>query len=103
MSTSENLRARSVEVTEENLVVELDDGSRHTAPITLFPVLADATADELSRWEVIGGGRGIHWPELDEHISVWSIVHPDQTMPTRPEMVEHHVRLNRARRSRRVG
>lgn len=102
MNTSENLRATSVEVTEQELVVELEDGSRHSVPVALFPILAESTPDELRNWKIIGGGRGIHWPDLDEHVSVWSIVCPDQTVPMRAEAIRAHLERNRERRSGRA-
>ncbi len=103
MSTSENLRARAAEVTERELIVELADGSRHAVPLALFPILADASPAERARWELLGGGVGIHWPELDEHISVFSVVHPDRTVPMRPDALERHLVRNRQRRSAAVG
>lgn len=103
MSTSENLRATFVEVTVTELVVELEDGTRHRAPISLFPILADSTPEELNRWQLIGDGQGIHWPDLDEDVSIWSIVHPSETLPMRPEAVQRHLARNRQRRGRRAG
>ena len=46
MSTSENLRAMAVQVTERELIVVLADGSRHAVPLGLFPILAEATPGE---------------------------------------------------------
>jgi len=99
MSTSESLRARVVDVTESELVIELTDGTRHAASLLLFPILAEATVEERARWRLIGGGTGIHWPELDEHVSVFSIVSPDRTVPMRREAVERHLEINRVRRA----
>jgi hypothetical protein len=56
MSISENIRAVGLEITETHLVVELEDGSRHRAAISLFPILLDAPPDERSHWEFIGAG-----------------------------------------------
>lgn len=103
MSTSENLRAKRIEVTSQELIVELDDGSRHAAPVALFPILVEASPDELANWETIGGGRGIYWPQLDEHVSVFSIVHPDRTVPMRRDRTEQLLARNRERRGRRAG
>jgi len=103
MSISENLRAKAAEVTERELIVELEDGTRHSAPIALFPILADATPEELRSYECIGDGRGLYWPDLDEHVSVLSIVHPEKTTPMRAEMVQRHLARNRERRARRTG
>jgi hypothetical protein len=99
MSTSENLRAKAVHVSGRELIVELDDGSRHAVPLSLFPILAEATPAERSHWELLGDGVGIHWPELDEHVSVFSVVHPERTVPMRAEAVERHLARNRRRRS----
>lgn len=99
MSTSENLRAKAVQVTDRGLVVVLADGSRHTVPLILFPILAEATPSELARWETLGNGTGIHWPDLDEHVSVFSVVYPERTIPMRHQAVERHLARNRHRRS----
>jgi hypothetical protein len=99
MSTSENLRALTVQVTDRELAVVLADGSRHAVPLFLFPILAEATPGERDRWELLGNGIGIHWPDLDEHVSVFSVVHPEQTVPIRAEAIERHLARNRERRS----
>jgi hypothetical protein len=101
MHISEDIRARSLEITDTDLVVELEDGSRHSAPISLFPLLADATAEERAGWEFIEGNRGMHWPLLDEDISVASIVAPERTIPIHDEVVSTHLVANRTRRRRR--
>lgn len=62
--------ARDVRVTDEVLLVELTDGRTLTVPITWYPRLEHGSPAERSNWELIAGGRGIHWPELDEDISV---------------------------------
>jgi hypothetical protein len=52
------------------MVVWLADGRRISVPLRWFPRLAHGAAAELARWELIGRGRGIHWPLLDEDVSV---------------------------------
>lgn len=101
MRSSEALKAIALEITSSQLVVELEDGTRHAAPIALFPVLADATPDERSRWEFIGDGVGFHWPEIDEDNSVFSIVHPERTVPMSGPAVHELIRRNRQRRASR--
>ncbi len=59
-----------VAVTDDQLSVELADGRTLSVPLGWYPRLAAATPDERSHWRAIGAGRGIHWPELDEDISV---------------------------------
>ena len=62
--------AENVRVTSESLSVELSDGRNVTAPLAWFPRLQRATAKERNNWRLIGRGEGIHWPDLDEDISV---------------------------------
>jgi hypothetical protein len=61
-------------VTNDVLRVVLADGRELTVPLAWFPRLRDATPDQRKRWELIGGGIGIHWPEIDEDISVESLL-----------------------------
>jgi len=74
MSTStlstETSFAKDVRVTADTLTVQLRDGRRVSVPTKWYPRLADATPAERRRWKLIGPGIGIHWPALDEDISV---------------------------------
>jgi hypothetical protein len=63
-------RAQRVSVTEDTLVVDLVDGRTIIVPVTWYPRLAHGTPAERANWRLIGEGEGIHWPELDEDISV---------------------------------
>jgi Protein of unknown function (DUF2442) len=62
--------AKDVRVTTRSLVVELEDGRTVSVPLAWYPRLAHGSARERQRWELIGPGVGIHWPALDEDISV---------------------------------
>lgn len=62
--------AREVQVTDDELRVRLADGRRLAVPLAWFPRLAAASAAARQRWELIGDGQGIHWPEADEDLSV---------------------------------
>lgn len=62
--------ARGVDFAPDGLVVHLQDGRSLTVPLEWFPRLRDATPEQRGRWEPLGPGIGIHWPELDEDISV---------------------------------
>jgi len=62
--------AREVTMTDETLGVELSDGRSIAAPLGWYPRLVHATATERGNWKLIGKGEGIHWPDLDEDISV---------------------------------
>ena len=63
-------RAQNVSFTEAALVVELIDGRTITVPVTWYPRLAHGTAAERANWRLIGEGEGLHWPDLDEDISI---------------------------------
>lgn len=69
-------RATSVGVAELYLTVHLEDGRILSVPIGWFPRLVRARGDphRLSNWRLIGEGVGIHWPDLDEHISVENLL-----------------------------
>ena len=62
--------AMTIAVTEDTLTAELSDGRTISVPLAWYPRLVHATPEERSKWELIGGGQGIHWPDLDEDISV---------------------------------
>jgi hypothetical protein len=62
--------AQSVSVSDDALIADLADGRTITAPLAWFPRLAHGTPTERANWRLIGGGEGIHWPDLDEDISV---------------------------------
>jgi hypothetical protein len=76
-------RAVAVRAGADALTVRLDDGREITTPYHHFPRLQRATAAQRARWELIGRGTGIHWPDLDEDVSVFSVVHPGETRPAR--------------------
>jgi hypothetical protein len=68
------LKATAVRVTEDALVVELADGRSISAPLLWYPRLFHGTVEERENCRFIGGGEGIHWPDLDEDISLAGIV-----------------------------
>jgi len=63
-----------VETTEELLTVELSDGRVISVPLLWYPRLANGTPKERKKWQLVGKGSGIHWPELDEDISVENLL-----------------------------
>ena len=62
-------RVKGVRFTEDTLSVDLMDGRTITVPLAWYPSLQHATPDQLAHWESCGGGYGIHWPDIDEHLS----------------------------------
>jgi hypothetical protein len=63
-------KAVHVTVTDDTLTVDLDDGRTIAVPIGWYPRLAYGTAPERDNVQIAGGGFGLHWPDLDEDISV---------------------------------
>ena len=66
--------AANVHVRDDILVVDLTDGRTIAVPLVWYPRLSHGTGEERSHWRLIGGGRGIHWPDLDEDISVANLL-----------------------------
>jgi hypothetical protein len=66
--------ATRVELTDAVLTVELVDGRTVSVPLVWYPRLAHGTLDERRNWRLIGRGEGIHWPDLDEDISVANLL-----------------------------
>ena len=63
-------RAKEVAITEDELSVLLADGRRISVPLAWFPRLLRATPAQRARFELIGDGQGIHWPDIDEGLDV---------------------------------
>jgi len=70
----ESVRAESVDVTEETLAVNLVGGRSISVPLAWYPRLWYGTHHERELFEIIGDGMYIHWPELDEDLSVAGIL-----------------------------
>ena len=66
----QNARAQQVHVTDEALTVDLTDGRTIIVPLLWFPRLWHGTPEERARFEVFGEGMHIHWPDLDEDLTV---------------------------------
>ena len=63
-------RAQDVLVTEDTLSVNLNDGRTISVPLAWYPRLSHGTPEERDNWRISGAGWGVHWPDLDEDISV---------------------------------
>ncbi len=66
--------AIDVTVDDTTLRVSLDDGREIAAPVEWFPRLRDASPADRANWRLIGAGEGIHWPEIDEDVSVLGLL-----------------------------
>ncbi|VAX09578.1 hypothetical protein MNBD_GAMMA25-2205 [hydrothermal vent metagenome] len=62
--------AHNVEFTNDDLIVSLVDGRKVIVPLLWFTRLSEATKGQLENYELLGDGEGIHWPEIDEDLSV---------------------------------
>ena len=66
--------AQNVQVTDEALIVDLSDGRTVSVPLAWFPRLLHGSPVERNKWRLISDGEGIHWPDLDEDISVENLI-----------------------------
>jgi hypothetical protein len=78
--------ATRVEVTEDALCMELADGRTIAAPLAWYPRLVHATPKERRSWRLIGGGRGVHWPAIDEDISVANLLAGQPSMESQSSL-----------------
>jgi hypothetical protein len=67
-------RGQHIAITEDALTVDLDDGRTLSVPLAWYPRLLHGDPKERSNWRLIGKGEGIHWPELDEDISIQNLL-----------------------------
>jgi hypothetical protein len=63
-------RVADVEITEDALSVRLMDGRIISVPLVWYPRLLSASEDQRLNWQISGGGYGIHWPDVDEDLSI---------------------------------
>jgi hypothetical protein len=63
-------RVAGVSFDADRLIVDLMDGRTIAVPLAWYPRLFEATPEQRSDWKIAGGGYGIHWPEIDEDLSV---------------------------------
>jgi uncharacterized protein DUF2442 len=78
MSTStvdvRDLRAKSVVISDDDLTVALADGRSISIPLAWYPRLLHGKRTERNNWQLIANGEGIHWPDLDEDLSVENLL-----------------------------
>ena len=78
MSTStvsqQEVRVQHVVITDDAISVDLTDGRSISVPLAWYPRLLHGTPEERNHWRLIGEGHGIHWPDLDEDVSVENLV-----------------------------
>jgi uncharacterized protein DUF2442 len=73
-ANSRTPQAIAVAITDDAVSVDLVDGRTLSVPIAWYPRLAHGTSAERANWRLIGRGEGVHWPDLDEDLSVDSLL-----------------------------
>jgi len=66
----QEVRIKSISVTEDTITAQLVDGRTISVPLAWSWRLSEATPKQRANWEIIGDGQGVHWPDIDEDISV---------------------------------
>jgi hypothetical protein len=75
MSTSTaDVRADKIVISDDSLTISLSDGRSVSVPLNWYPRLLHGTPEERSNWRLIGNNEGVHWPDLDEDISVGNLL-----------------------------
>jgi hypothetical protein len=73
--------AMRVTVSDATLHVVLEDGRELSVPVAWYPRLRDATSAQRANWRLIGRGEGIHWPDVDEDISMLGLLSGQSVLP----------------------
>jgi hypothetical protein len=69
-----DLAIQDIAISDDALTVDLSDGRTLSVPLAWYPRLWHGTAAERNHWRLIGKGVGVHWPDLDEDISVEGLI-----------------------------
>lgn len=95
-------RITHVRTTEDDLVVHLEDGRALSLPLVWYPRLLEASEDQREDWILTGGGHGIHWPRIDEDLSVEGLILgvPAPAARRRPPRLRAEAQAARARWAR---
>src|SRR5689334_3876731 len=67
-------KAQDIIITEDTLAVDLTDGRTISVPLVWYPRLLNGTEKERNNWRFIGDKEGIHWPDLDEDVSIENLL-----------------------------
>jgi Protein of unknown function (DUF2442) len=100
VETRETL-AIHVEVGDDTVSVELADGRTISAPLAWYPLLSHGTAEERGSWRLLGGGRDINWPVLDEDISIANLLAGQPSAESQSSFKKWLAARAKANRSRR--
>lgn len=81
-STAEQIKLpsiRKIAFSKDSMHVSLSDGRVIAVPLAWYPSLAQAKKGQLEKYEISPSGYGLHWPEIDEDLSVRGFIFPDKT------------------------
>src|SRR5881628_2209042 len=102
---SSDPRIQRVRVTKDQIIAHLVDGRVISVPLAWSWRLSEATPAQRANWTLIGGGHGVHWPDVDEDISAEGMLNGGPAR--RPAIVKSHGPANPAlqptRRAQRTG
>ena len=87
-----------VQFSEDSLTVRLDDGCSLSVPLAWYPRLLLGTGAERENYELIGDGEGIHWPQLDEDISVEGLLASRRSAESATSFAKWRARREQANR-----
>jgi hypothetical protein len=87
---SSDPRIVKVHVNDDTITVRLADGRTIGVPLVWSWRLAQATKKQRARFEIIGNGEGVHWPDIDEDISAWGMLHGEPAR--KPKSTKGNVR-----------
>jgi hypothetical protein len=68
-------RIKTLQITNDSIVAHLVDGRIISVPLAWSWRLSEATDQERKDFEILGSGQGVHWPQIDEDISAWGMLH----------------------------
>src|SRR5712692_5235688 len=91
-ASSNDPRIQTVRVTEDEIVAHLADGRVISVPLAWSWRLSEATPKQRAKFRLIGSGQGVHWPDVDEDISVEGMLHgiPAYRPRSRPAGAQAH-------------
>jgi hypothetical protein len=70
----QEVRIKNINVTEDTIIAQLIDGRTISVPLAWSWRLSEATTKQRANWKIIGDGQGVHWPDIDEDISVTTLM-----------------------------
>jgi hypothetical protein len=86
----QEVRIKDITVTEDTITAQLMDGRTISVPLAWSWRLAEATPKQRAKWEILGDGHGVHWPDIDEDISaegmLYGIPAPRPRAPSKPRL-----------------